>query len=242
MDGHHRARGRGTIGVQRPITGPDNAETKGAPASPGLPYCFRGPDLCRHEHQAEQRNYVVNWTKRAEKAAAGILYPGEHLLAGTKLTQEQFRVAGGGTTAGFVAGGVVGALAGAAWDKHREAKLAAADDSRPSIAVEELPTRQVEFPRNGAIVAVTGHRLLFFKASEFGKAKELFYETPVTDIRALHEHDVEQKLLQGAPPSRSVTIEFTDGTTLALWGITGSGNVKWLDAFTAAIRQAARIS
>jgi hypothetical protein len=184
---------------------------------------------------------VVNWTKRVEKAAQGTLRNDETILAGTKLTQEQFRVAGGRTTGGFIAGGIVGAAAGAAWDKRTEAKLEAAEAARLKDAAEELPPRPVEFPRNGAIAGVTSRRILFFAASELGKAKDLFYEVPVSDIRAIHERDAEQKLLRGTPPSRAVILEFTDGTALPMWGLTGPGNAKWLDGFTAAVRRVAGI-
>jgi len=185
---------------------------------------------------------VVNWTKRVEKAAAGMLRGGESILAGTKLTQEQFRVTGGGTTGGLVAGGAVGAAIGAAWDKRLDAKHEAAQADRLRSAVEELPVRGVEFPRAGAIAGVTSQRILFFAASELGKAKDLFYEIPLAEIRAVHERDEKQKLLRGTPPSRAVTLEFSDGTTLPMWGLTGAGNVKWLDAFTAAVKRGSGVA
>ncbi len=185
---------------------------------------------------------MVNWTKHVEKAAKGLLRPNEKVLAGVKLTQDQFHVTGGATTGGLVAGGAVGAVVGAAWDKKLDAKHAAATAAQPATAGSDLPARSIEFPRTGAIAGVTNHRLLFFRASEFGKPKELFYEVETATIAALHERDFEKKLLQGTPPSRQVTIHFSDETTLTVWGLTGPGNAKWLNAYTAAIRASAHIA
>ncbi len=182
---------------------------------------------------------MVNWTKRASKAAKGILRPGESVLAGANLREEQFEVLGGGATGGAIAGGVAGALVGRAWDKRQESKRAEDEAARPRAAIEDLPVRDIGMPKNGCVAAVTNQRLVLFAASSMGMPKAMFYETAVGDIDTVYDREVEQKLLRGTPASRAILIVFRDQTAIPLWGISAGPSGKWLDAFLAALRGAA---
>jgi len=180
---------------------------------------------------------MVNWTKRVEKAAAGILEPGEQILAGVNLTKQQFTVSGG-VTGGAIAGGLVGALVGGVWDRRQASKQEQDEAVRERAAIEDLPVRDVSFPIAGAVAGVTDRRLLLFRSSQMGSPKDVFYEVSLAEIDSVYDREVEKKLLRGAPASRAILIVFKDQSAVPLWGITAKPNGKWLDAFVVALRQA----
>lgn len=176
---------------------------------------------------------MVNWTKRVEKAAGNLLRPGETVLAGLNVTQKRLEM-GGAATGGVIAGGALGALAGRAWDKRQAEKGRSEEDKRPKASIEDLPSRDIGFPKGGALIAVTDQRLLLWEVSQLGKAKDLFYETPVADVVAVYDRDVDRKLLRGAPASRAILLVFKDQTAISLWALAQAPNGKWADAFVAA--------
>ena len=180
---------------------------------------------------------MVNWTKRVEKAADGILEPGEQILAGVNLTKQQFTVSGG-VTGGAVAGGLVGALVGGAWDRRQATKQEEDELVRDRAAIEDLAVRDVSFPIAGSVAGVTDRRLLLFKSSQMGSPKDVFFEVPLSEVDTVYDREVEKKLLRGAPASRAILIVFKDQTALPLWGITAKPNGKWVEAFIVAVRQA----
>ncbi len=180
---------------------------------------------------------MVNWTKRAEKAAEGLLQPGEQVQAGVNLTGRQFRVVGGGSTGGFIAGGLVGALVGHAWDKHLEGRRTADAASRSKDPIEELPVRDVDFPSNGAVAAMTNRPLILFETPGTRKPRRVFYDVSVGDIADVYERELEQKLMQGTPASRVMLIVFEDDTALPLYALNSGVSRKWVDGFVSALRR-----
>lgn len=182
---------------------------------------------------------MANWTKKAHRAAAPILEPGEQVVAGANVTYRQFAVSDGGFTGGLVAGGVVGAAAGRVWDQHLEGKRAAEEAGRPKTFFEELPPRQVSFPETGALGVATDCRLILFELSAMGKPGDLFFEIPLNEISAVYERDIQQKLSRGMPQSRQVLMVFDDQTTLSLFSLSSGLSRKWIEAFTGALRPSA---
>ena len=180
---------------------------------------------------------MVNWTKKAEKAASGILQPGEHVVAGVNLTAQQFQVVGGGATGGFIAGGLVGALVGRVWDQRLEAKRSEGEAARDRAAIEDLPVRDVGFPSGGAVAAVTDRRVILFEASAMGTPQGVFYEVAVNDIDGIYERELEQRLLLGTPASRVILLVFQDETALPLYALSSGVSRKWVDGFVAALRR-----
>ena len=181
---------------------------------------------------------MANWRKKARQAIAPILESGEEVVAGANLPFRPFAVTSGGFSGGIVAGGIVGAAPGRVWDDQLERKRAEDGASRPKATVEELPPREIEFPESGVPGVVTNRRLILFELPAMRKSRDAFSQVPLDEIRTVCESELDQKLSRGVPGSRQILVVSEDQTTLALYGLSGGLNRKWIDGFSSALRPA----
>lgn len=126
------------------------------------------------------------YADKVQSAAAGVLRPGERVLAAIR-TQPR------GTVIGTGVGGLVGgAIAGRQAAKAQER---AAEGSRAK-----------SWPSSKLAVGVTDQRLLAFDFTMMGKPKDLQGEVPLGEVVAVRLGD--------AKLTKAVQIEFTDGSAI----------------------------
>jgi hypothetical protein len=180
---------------------------------------------------------MVDFTKRAAKAAAGHIAVTETVLAGTNVMPTPFQVAGGATTGGAIAGGLVGAAIGAAVDKRRERKQDEDDAGRALPEIAGRPAAGESIPKNGALLGITEQRLLVWKISGIGKPKELLFEVPLDRIESVAWHDADTKWFRGSPKSTLIWVGLTDGTVIPTAAISLGPAGKYVDAVVEALAQ-----
>lgn len=177
---------------------------------------------------------MVDFTKRADKAAGSRLGGTETMLAGTNVTPVPFQWAGSAATGGAIAGGLVGAAIGATVDKRRELRHGEeAARSLPDLA--SRPQASAAVPANGALLGVTDQRLLAWKISGLGKPKDLLFEIPFPDIDRVAWHEADTKWLGGSPRSTLIWIGLTDGTVIPVAAISFGPGGKYAGAVMSAL-------
>jgi len=180
---------------------------------------------------------MVDFTKRAAKAGDGILQAGETVLAATNVMPTPFDMAGTAAIGGAIAGGFVGGLVGSAVDSHRGKKAAAEDAEQliPNMANRQPAANAV--PTNGALMAVTGHRIIFWAISGLGKPKDVLFEVPFQSIDAIAWHEADTKWMRGSPASTVFWIGIEGETVLPAAAITVGPATKYVKAVAAALEQ-----
>ncbi|MCB2224165.1 MAG: hypothetical protein KQH83_08320 [Actinobacteria bacterium] len=144
---------------------------------------------------------MVDFTKRAARAAEGMLAPGEAVLAASNVFPSPFAVADSATTAGAVAGGLVGGLVGAAVDRRRESRGREEDASAPVPAMANRPRDERAVPANGALLAVTGTRIVVWSISGLGKPRDVLFQIPLDTLDAVAWQEADPKWVRGKPRS-----------------------------------------
>jgi hypothetical protein len=149
---------------------------------------------------------VVDFRKRAEQGAEGLLLPGEEVLAGVSVTAAPFRVGRAGLTSGLIVGGVVGAAIGAAVDKRRDRKDSEQESVRPLPDLATRPEVEPVIPAAGGLLGVTTARVLAWSVSGMGKAKDLLHALPLDEVDAVVWQRIEAAHLAGRPASIAMWI------------------------------------
>src|SRR3990172_2476844 len=111
---------------------------------------------------------MVDFRRRAEQGAEGLLLPGEEMLAGVSVTAAPFRVGGAGMTSGLK-------------DSEKESV-------RPLPDLATRPEMEPAIPAAGGLLGVTTARVLAWSVSGMGKAKDLLHAIPLDDVDALVFH------------------------------------------------------
>ena len=125
--------------------------------------------------------YYSKLSKNLEKAAEGLLGPGEQMLAGVYVTRSPVRSVGFGMSTGMMVGGVLGAAVGAVVDRGREQKGAGQEGAFPDVA--KRPEVDPEIPKVvGGMIGITTERVLVWSVSGTGKPKGLLHQFPVSDV------------------------------------------------------------
>ncbi len=149
---------------------------------------------------------MVDFRKRAEEGAAGLLLPGEEMLAAVSVTAAPFRVSGAGMTSGLIVGGAVGAALGAAVDKRRSRKESEKESVRPLPDVATRPEVEPAIPAAGGLLGVTTGRVLAWSVSGMGKAKDLLHAISLDEVDAVVWQRIEAARLAGRPASIALWI------------------------------------
>lgn len=149
---------------------------------------------------------MVDFRKRAETAAEGLLQPGETVLAGVNVTASPFTVANAGMIGGVVAGGMVGAAVGMAWDRRRRRKDEEAEAVRPLPAIAGRPPVEPTVSANGGLLAVTTHRVLLWSVSGLGKPRDLLVAVSLHDVDEVVWQDLDAGWMSGRPASTALWI------------------------------------
>lgn len=180
---------------------------------------------------------MVDFTKRAAKAATSHLGATETVLAGVNVFPTPLQLGGAGATGGAIAGGLGGAAVGAAVDKRREDKQAAEDAARTLPDLAGRPGAAEAIPKNGALLGVTEQRLLVWKISGLGKPKDLLFELPLEQIDRVAWHEADTKWLRGSPKSILIWVGLTDGTVIPIAAISMGPAGKHAAAVVEALAQ-----
>lgn len=149
---------------------------------------------------------MVDFRKRAEQGAEGLLLPGEQVLAGVSVTAAPFRLGGAGMTSGLIVGGVVGAAVGAAVDKRRERRESEREAVRPLPELATRPEVEPAIPAAGGLLGVTTARVLAWSVSGMGKARDLLHAISLDTVDAVVWQRLEAARLAGRPASIAVWI------------------------------------
>lgn len=166
---------------------------------------------------------MVDFVKRAAKAAQGMLSSDEEIRGAINVTPSPFIVGNAGMTGGMIAGGVLGAALGAAVDKRISGK----EGERDLPAISARPTADPPIPTNGALAAVTNKRLLIWTISGLGKPKELIHDVSLGEIDAVVWEDTDVKWMRGKPQSIQVWIGLGGSTVVSTAAISMGPAGKW---------------
>jgi hypothetical protein len=131
---------------------------------------------------------MAGYADKLEKAAGGVLRPGERVLGAIR-TQPR------GTVTGTAVGGLIGAAVA-----DRQAKKARAGMSEGSIAAS--------WPSGKLAFGVTDQRVLAFNFSAMGKPKDLKAEIPLDQVSDIRQGK--------AKITKAVQVEFADGSAIEL--------------------------
>jgi len=180
---------------------------------------------------------MVDFTKRAAKAGDGILKAGETVLAATNVMPTPLDMTGSAAIGGAIAGGLVGGLAGSVVDRHWGNKATAEDAEQliPNMANRQPAPNAI--PTNGALMAVTGHRIIFWAISGLGRPKEVLFEVPFQSIDAIAWHEAETRWMRGSPASTVFWIGIEGETVLPAAAITVGPAAKYVRAVAEALEQ-----
>ena len=176
---------------------------------------------------------MVDFVKRATKAVA--LRPDEEMRGAINVTASPFLVSNAGMTGGAIAGGLVGAAIGAAVD----ARISGKEGERDLPAIAARVSMEPGIPTNGALAAVSSHRMLLWKISAMGKPRDILHEIPLGDIDAVVWEDTDAKWLGGKPKSIQVWVGVREESVLSAAAIAMGPANKWahglVDAFRAGL-------
>jgi hypothetical protein len=131
---------------------------------------------------------MAGYADKLEKAASGVLRPGERLLGAIR-TQPR------GTVTATAAGGLIGTAVA-----DRQAKKARAEMGEGTIAAA--------WPSGKLAFGLTDQRVLAFNYTAMGKPKDLQTEIPLAQVADIR--------LGKAKITKAVQVEFTDGSAIEL--------------------------
>jgi hypothetical protein len=180
---------------------------------------------------------MVDFTKRAAKAADGFLDAGEAVLAATSVLPSPFEVVGSAAVGGAIAGGVVGALVGSAVDKRREEKGAVEDASQLVPSMANRAAFADAIPKNGALLGVTGTRIIVWAISAMGKPKDVLFDLPLTQIDAVAWQEADPKWTRGSPKSTLLWIGVGGDQVLPVAAISMGPAGKYVQAVIGALAE-----
>lgn len=129
------------------------------------------------------------------------MMPGETVLAAVNVFPSPLRVAAAGATTGVIAGGLIGAAIGTAWDARNRKRDAAEAEARALPAVATRPPVEPAIPGSGGLLAVTDHRVLVWAISGLGKPKDLIHAFPIGDVDEVSWHRLDAGWMRGKPAS-----------------------------------------
>ncbi len=147
---------------------------------------------------------MVDFLKRARNS--GDLDPDEEVIGASNVTPSPFTVPNAGMTGGIIAGGAVGAVVGAAWDRSRRRKGEKDQATKMLPVVAAKAALEPEVPANGALLAVTTKRVVVWSISAMGKPKAVLLSIPHGQIDEVWWTDADSKWLAGKPASLLIWI------------------------------------
>lgn len=156
---------------------------------------------------------MVDFSKRAARAPG--VAPGETVLAAVNVFPSPFRVAAAGATSGVVAGGLIGAAIGTAWDARNQKRDAAEAEARPLPDVAKRPPVEPAIPGGGGLLAVTDHRVLVWSIAGLGKPKDLIHAFPIGDVDQVAWLRLDAGWMRGKPASLVLWIGIAAGVLAA---------------------------
>lgn len=175
---------------------------------------------------------MVDFVKRAQRT--GDIGVDEEVLAACNVTPSPFAVANAGMTGGVIAGGMVGAALGAAWDGRRRKQddVEQADKQLPELAGR--PPLDPPVPTNGALLGVTTQRVVMWGISPMGKPREVLLAVPLAEIDEVWWEEADAKWLGGRPASLVLWIGASSGV-LSCAGISMGPAAKHVRGIVAAL-------
>lgn len=165
---------------------------------------------------------MVDFRKRGIRAAAGLLGPGETVLAAAPVTPSPFVVGDAGLIAGAATSRAIGAAAGMARDRHREEHTDREAGVRALPAVACRPQVEAGVPRAGGLLAVTTDRVLLWRTSRLGTPRELVGSFSLLDVDEVAWQALGSGWMAGRPPSLLLWIGVAAGVLSAAAADLGS--------------------
>lgn len=175
---------------------------------------------------------MVDFRKRAAKAAHSMLDADEEVLAAINVTASPFLPAAG-MVGGAIAAGAAGAVVGSIFDGKRQRE----DAGRTLPAVAARSPFEPGIPANGALAAITSKRVLVWKIGGLGKPKDLLAEFRLDDVDEFVWEDADTRWLKGRPKSFLLWFGVKEESVLAAVAISMGPAHKYaqsmVDAMTA---------
>jgi len=178
---------------------------------------------------------MVDFAKRAAKAGVGVLRADETVLAATNVLPTPFAIAGSGAIGGAIAGGVVGTLVGSAVDKRRANQAEGGGELVPALANRQAADGEI--PKNGALMAVTEHRIIVWAISGLGKPKDVLFDVPYETIDAIAWQQADPKWIRSSPKSVLFWIGIGGESVMPAAAVTMGPAAKYVHAVIEALAQ-----
>lgn len=166
---------------------------------------------------------MVDFVKRAARAAEEILGPDERVRGAVNVTPSPFLVPNAGMTGGMIAGGVVGAVIGSAVDRKNSSR----QESRPVPAIAARSPLEPEIPANGALLAVTDRRVLLWKIGGLGKPKDVLHSLDLGGLDTVAWEAADAKHLSGRAKAVMLWLGTVHGEVLAASAIAAGPAAKY---------------